>query len=82
MSSSKDKEKKDRARTVENVAEETGELIGKGVKKTWKVMKSFGKGFVDTLDKKENSTAYSTCPHCGVSIPTPSNFCAKCGKKI
>ena len=82
MTSSKDEEKKDKATALEDVAEETGELIGKSVKKTWNVMKSFGKGFADTIDKKEKNTPYSVCAHCGVSIPTSSNFCAKCGKKV
>ena len=83
MSSSKDK-KEEKHVKLEDVAEETGELIGKGVRKTWSVMKSFGKGVVDTLEKREEqkNVATSTCPHCGASVPTHSNFCAKCGKKL
>ncbi len=69
---------------LEEVAEETGELIGKGVKKTWSVMKSFGKGVVDSLEEKEEQkdVAALTCPQCGASVPTNSNFCVKCGKKL
>ena len=83
MSSSKDK-KEEKHVKLEDVAEETGELIGKGARKTWRVMKSFGKGVVDTLEKKEerkDATAL-TCPHCDASVPAHSNFCAKCGKKL
>ena len=67
---------------IEDIAEETGELIGKGVKKTWSVMKSFGKGFVDTVDKKEDRKDVTTCPYCASSVPPDSNFCASCGKKL
>ena len=69
---------------LEDVAEETGELIGKGLKKAWSVTKSFGKGLVDTLEnaeKRKDSTP-STCPHCSSSVPPRSNFCASCGKKL
>ncbi|NIR86366.1 zinc-ribbon domain-containing protein [Candidatus Bathyarchaeota archaeon] len=83
MSSSKDK-KEEKHVKLEDVAEETGEFIGKGIRKTWSVMKSFGKGVVDTIETKEGrkNVATLTCSHCGASIPTQSNFCAKCGKKI
>jgi len=83
MSSSKDK-KEEKHVKLEDVAEETGEFIGKGIRKTWSVMKSFGKGVVDTLEKKEEQKDVATlaCPHCGASISTQSNFCAKCGKKL
>jgi len=83
LSDSED-EKKEKPAKLEKVAEETGELIGKGLKKTWKVAKSFGKGLADTLEKKgERKEASSlTCPHCGASIPPDSNFCASCGKKL
>ena len=83
MSSSKDK-KEEKHVKLEDVAEETGELIGKGIRKTWSAMKSFGKGVVDTLEKREEQKdiATLTCPHCGASISTQSNFCAKCGKKL
>lgn len=67
---------------LEDVAEETGELIGKGVRKTWSVMKSFGKGLADTIDKKEERKEVTTCPHCAASVPPDSNFCASCGKKL
>ena len=83
MSSPKDK-KEEKPVKLENVAEETGELIGKGVRKTWSVIKSFGKGVVDTVEKKEEGkdVATLTCPHCGASVTQQSNFCAKCGKKL
>ncbi len=55
MTSSKDEEKKDKATALEDVAEETGELIGKSVKKTWNVMKSFGKGFAILLIKRKRT---------------------------
>ena len=48
MSSSKD-EKKEKTVKLEDVAEETGELIGKGIRKAWSVLKSFGEGVADTL---------------------------------
>jgi len=77
-------EKKEKPVKLEKVAEETGEVIGKGIRKTWKVAKSFGKGLVDTLEKKEErkDVASLTCSHCGASIPLDSNFCASCGKKL
>jgi len=43
-------EKKGKA---EEVAEKTGEVIGKGVKKGWGVVKGFGKGMKDGVIKKE-----------------------------
>ncbi len=83
MSDSED-EKKEKPVKLEKVAEETGELVGKGIRKTWKVAKSFGKGLADTLEKKEErkDAASLTCPHCDASIPPDSNFCASCGKKL
>jgi hypothetical protein len=39
---------------IEEVAEKTGELIGKGVKKGWGVVKEFGKGVKKGVTKKEN----------------------------
>jgi len=77
-------EKKEKPVKLEKVAEETGEVIGKGIRKTWKVAKSFGKGLVDTLEKKEErkDAASLTCPHCGASIPSDSKFCAGCGEKL
>ncbi len=37
---------------VEDAAEKTGEVIGKGVKKGWGVVKGFGKGLKDGATKK------------------------------
>jgi rRNA maturation endonuclease Nob1 len=76
--------KKEKTVKLEKIAEETGEVIGKGIRKTWKVAKSFGKGLVDTVEKKEQrrDAVSLTCPHCGASIPPDSNFCASCGKKL
>jgi rRNA maturation endonuclease Nob1 len=86
LSDSKDKEDEKREKPVklEDVAQETGVLVGKGVRKTWRVMKSFGKGVVDTLDDGGTQKAASTlsCSHCGASVPTDASFCAKCGKKL
>ena len=81
MSESKT-EKEKKPVKIEKVAEETGELIGKGVKKTWRVMKSFGKGFADTIDKKEGRKGVTICPHCASSVSPDSKFCASCGKKL
>ena len=76
--------KKEKPVELEKVAEETGVFIGKCLKKTWSVTKSFGKGLVNTLDKKEErrDALSPTCPHCGASNPPNSNFCARCGKKL
>jgi hypothetical protein len=38
---------------VEQTAEKTGEVIGKGVKKGWGAVKGFGKGMKDAVTKKE-----------------------------
>lgn len=83
MSSSEDK-KEDKPIKLEDVAEETGELIGKGIRKTWRIMKSFGKGVVDTLDQEEDRRNVTdlTCTQCGASIPSYSVFCSSCGKKL
>jgi len=83
MSEAKEKKEKKPAK-LEDVAEETGELIGKGVKKAWSVLKSFGEGVADAVEMKEEQkdVAILTCPHCGASVPQQSNFCAKCGKKL
>ena len=83
MSSSKEK-KEEKPVKLEDVAEETGELVGKGVKKAWSVLKSFGEGVADAVEMKEDQKddAILACPHCGASIPPQSNFCAKCGKKL
>jgi len=76
--------KKEKPVKLEKVAEETGELIGKGLRKTWGVAKSFGKGLVDTLenrDKRKDAMSL-TCPHCGASLMPDSNFCPHCGEKL
>lgn len=82
--STSEKKKREKPVKLEGVAEETGELIRKGIKKTWCVMKSFGKGVVDTLDKKGEQKEVSppACPHCHALVPRNSNFCSTCGKKI
>jgi hypothetical protein len=69
---------------LEYVAEETGEVIGKGLKKVWSVTKSFGKGLVDTLEKPEEQKEPKplTCPYCCASVSPNSNYCASCGKKL
>jgi len=67
---------------LEKVAEDTGELVGKGLRKAWSVTKSFGKGLVDTIDKKEEPKDNKACPHCSASVSSDSNFCASCGKKL
>jgi hypothetical protein len=38
---------------VEEVAEKTGKVIGKGAKKGWGVVKAFGKGVKDGATKEE-----------------------------
>jgi len=43
-------EKKGKA---EEAAEKTGQLVGKGVKKGWGVVKSFGKGVKDAATEKK-----------------------------
>ncbi len=82
--SNEEEKKKEKPVKLEEVAEETGELVGKGLKKAWDVTKSFGKGLVDTLEntKDQKDDTSSACPHCGASIPPDSNFCASCGKKL
>lgn len=69
---------------LEKVAEDTGRLIGKGIRKGWSVTKSLGKGLVDTLeeggDRKDRKSL--GCQFCGASIPQDSNFCSSCGKKL
>ncbi len=76
---SKEKEKPCK---LEDVAEETGKLVGKGVKKAWNVTKSFGKGLVGAVDKTDKDSAPSACPQCGAPIPPHSSFCSSCGKKL
>ena len=78
-----EEQKKEKRVTLEEVAEETGELIGKGVKKTWSVMKSLGKGLADTIEPKEKQEATASyCPYCGTSLPQESSFCSSCGEKV
>ena len=44
----------EKKRKVEDAAEKTGKLVGKGVKKGWGAVKGFGKGMKDTVtDKKK-----------------------------
>jgi ribosomal protein L40E len=74
--------KKEKPVKLEDVAQETGELVGKGIKKTWNIVKSFGRGMGDALEKERTDTANSACPHCGASNPPGSNFCSACGKKL
>jgi len=78
-----EQKKEEKPVKIEKVAEDTGELIGKGIRKTWNVAKGFGKGLVDAVDKREERKDASplACPHCGVSLPPNSNFCPSCGKK-
>jgi len=45
-----DEEKKG---SVEEAAEKTGEVIGKGVKKGWGAVKAFGKGVKDGVSKEK-----------------------------
>ena len=80
--SNRDEEKKKKPVKLEDVAEETGEMIAKGVKKTWDVMKSFGKGFMDTLDSEPENSDKVKCPHCDRPLPSDAIFCAGCGKKL
>ncbi len=77
-------EEKKKPVKLEDVAEETGEVIGKGLKKAWSVTKSFGKGLVDTLEKPEEKKEPQplTCPYCCASVSPNSNYCASCGKKL
>jgi len=74
--------KEEKPTKIEKVAEDTGELIGKGVRKTWHITKSFGKGVLDSLEKKEEQKGASNCSHCGASVSPDSNFCSRCGKKL
>jgi hypothetical protein len=45
-----DEEKKG---SVEEAAEKTGEVIGKGVKKGWSAVKAFGKGVKEGVSKEK-----------------------------
>jgi len=79
---SETEQEKEKPVKIEKVAEDTGELIGKGIRKTWRIAKSFGKGVLDSLEKKEEQKSASNCPHCGASVSTDSRFCSRCGKKL
>lgn len=81
VSDSKAEEKKKPVK-LEDVAEETGEVIGKGLRKAWNVTKSFGKGVADTIDTKESRVNIIACPCCAAPIPSDSTFCSRCGKKL
>lgn len=78
-----EQKKEEKPVKIEKVAEDTGELIGKGIRKTWNVAKSFGKGLVDAVDKREEGKDASplACPYCGALLPPKSSFCPSCGKK-
>ena len=39
--------------SVEEAAEKTGEVVGKGVKKGWGVVEAFGKGVKDGVTKEK-----------------------------
>ena len=74
--------KKEKPVKIEKVAEDTGELVGKGIRKAWRVTKSFGKGVLDSLEKKEEKKSDSNCPQFEASVSPDSNFCSRCGKKF
>ena len=78
-----EQKKEEKPVKIEKVAEDTGKLIGKGVRKSWNVAKSFGKGLVDTVDKKEErkDKLPLACQHYGTSLPPDSKFCTNCGKR-
>ncbi|UCH37823.1 MAG: hypothetical protein JSV76_01205 [Candidatus Bathyarchaeota archaeon] len=83
MSKSETEERK-RPIKLEDAATETGELIGKGLKKAWKVTKSFGTGLVDSLEEKTESKSHTPpkCQHCSTKVTPHSKFSASCGKKL
>ena len=43
----------DKKGKVEDAAEKTGRLVGKGAKKGWGVVKGFGKGVKDAVKEKK-----------------------------
>jgi len=47
------KEKKEEKGKAEEVAEKTGKLVGKGVKKGFGVVKAFGKGAKEAVTEKK-----------------------------
>jgi hypothetical protein len=81
---SSEEKKEEKPVKLEKVAEETGEVIGKGIRKTWNVAKSFGKGLVTTLETREEQkdTTPLNCQNCGITNQPNSNFCSSCGKKL
>jgi hypothetical protein len=48
-----EKKKKKEKVTVEEVAEETGKLVGKGVKKGFGIVKAFAKGAEEAITEKK-----------------------------
>lgn len=44
---------KEKKGSVEEAAEKTGEVIGKGVKKGWSAVKAFGKGVKQGVNKEK-----------------------------
>jgi len=44
---------KEKKGTVEEVAQKSGDVIGKGVKKGWGVVKAFGKGLKNGATKEK-----------------------------
>jgi len=48
-----EKKKKEEKVTVEEVAEETGKLVGKGVKKGFGIVKAFAKGAEEAITEKK-----------------------------
>ncbi|UCH32303.1 MAG: hypothetical protein JSV05_02690 [Candidatus Bathyarchaeota archaeon] len=76
-------QEKEKPVKLEGIAEETGELIGKGIKKTWNVMESFCKGLADTFElKTDQKNGASTCSYCGAALVPQGNYCSRCGKKL
>ena len=53
MSESEPK-KEEKTVKIEKAAEDMGELVGRAIKKTWHITKSFGKGVLILLRKKKN----------------------------
>jgi hypothetical protein len=79
-----DREEKRKPVTLEDVAEETGEVIGTGLKKAWNILESFGRGVADTLESADEPKEPQPrrCPHCRASAPPRANYCARCGTKL
>lgn len=47
------KEKKEEKGKAEEIAEKTGEVVGKGIKKGFGVVKAFGKGAKEAVTEKK-----------------------------